>query len=143
MNGVTSKSDLQAVSALINNSRFPYVNDAVLTDITVFVDNNIVHARYELPNGAVYSFTYSGEEKLEAQSAALGVDKADKTWNRLSISDANLNVYQQKQTAKPNDVGNVYPYLITTSDYIVSLRIFNIDPDEIEDYIKNISFGIT
>lgn len=142
INGVSSKDELESISELLNNGRFPFVKDAILTDITIFVDDGTVHVRYELPKGEAYSFMYSGDETLEKQQDALGIEEATKEWSCVSVSRSDLKVYERNRTIKfEDDVDNVHPYIISTSDFTASLRMFNISPGEIESYVELVSFG--
>lgn len=145
MNGVTSREDVSLLSSMIQEKGIPAVDDATLTDLTLFVDTQVIHVMYQLETNEVYSFRYSLKDDVSQQKTTLKIGNIETEWVSIPVTYAGLQIYkpapEMESGLMHSDVANVYPYIISTPESTIMLRMFNIDPNNIEDYIDDISFS--
>ena len=136
MNGVDSRELLDAVLLSITGKPFPSVKDAILTDVTVHMETNQLHARYEAETGEVYSFKYSLQEDLEAQKDSLFYGDA-KIEDTFSVNtDDPFTAFKIRNDQK--NIAGVY--FIETPETIVLVRLSKMDREDIENNLQSIYF---
>lgn len=136
MNGIDSRERLDAIMKSITRKPFPVVKNAILTDVTVHVETNSLHARYETETGEVYSFKYGLQESLQDQKCALSYENVE--IEGIFSIDADTPFTAAKIH---NDEKNLAgKYFIETPDTIVLIRLFKMDAEEIEYNLQNIYF---
>ncbi len=140
MNSIASRSDLTAMCALLRSKPLPAVKGALMVELNVRVEEDIVSVLYCKPSGERYSFRYCFEESIEGQYDALcGPSDISTDWASIPYSRIDWELYEPAWTKDSDDPAD--PYLLVTPELILSLRMFDIDPDQITTYIDDISYS--